>query len=205
MSEDDPSLGQIPGRSRATRETTPDISVAVARAAWRSRLPESAALCQKAAVAALDAAGFTPLFARIEVGVRLTDDAEVRRLNHRYRGRDSATNVLSFPATDLTPGNLPAPPAGGAPLPLGDVVLAYQTVRAEADAEGQPLADRVRHLVVHGVLHLAGYDHEDDAASTVMERLEAAVLAKLGVPSQPVPKRTPPRRRRGRARPREHP
>ena len=179
MSEDDPASGPSPRPEPTPGGEVPDISVAVASAGWRSGLSDATALCRGAAQAALDAAGFAPLFAHVEVGVRLTDDAEARRLNRQFRGRDSPTNVLSFPITDCIPGTPPAPPAGGAPLPLGDIVLAYQKVRAEADAEGTPLADHVRRLVVHGALHLVGFDHEDDAGSAVMERLEAIALAEL--------------------------
>ncbi|HLB79022.1 MAG TPA: rRNA maturation RNase YbeY, partial [Dongiaceae bacterium] len=92
----------------------------------------------------------------------------------RYRGIDRATNVLSFP--------MGAPVgAGAAPTPLGDVILARETVAAEARAQGKVVADHVSHLVVHGVLHLLGYDHERTADAAVMERLETAILAGLGV------------------------
>lgn len=204
MSEDDPASGPLPGHDPGPGSVIPDISVAVTSAGWRSGLSDADALCRGAAWAALDAAGFAPLLARIEVGVRLTDDAEVRQLNRRYRGHDTPTNVLSFPATDCTPGTPPSPPASGAPLPLGDIVLAYQRVRAEADAQGAPLADHVRRLVVHGALHLAGFDHEDDAESAVMERLEAAVLARLQTPETNVPPGVP-ERRQSEPRSRERP
>ena len=196
--DDDPSSRVVSDRGRSARRATPDISVAVPCAGWRADLPHARALCREVAAAALDAAGLGPVAARIELGVRLTDDAEVRLLNRRYRAGAAPTNVLSFPAADCTPGVVPAPPADGAPLALGDVVLAYETVRAEAGAQGKPIADHVRHLVVHGVLHLAGYDHEDAAAAAAMERLETAVLAALGVPDPYVPMRAAPRCTRAR-------
>ncbi len=197
MSEDDPASGPLRGHEPSPGGEVPDISVAVASAGWRSGLSDATALCRGAAQAALDAAGFAPLFAYVEVGVRLTDDAEARRLNRRFRGRDSPTNVLSFPITECIAGTPPAPPAGGAPLPLGDIVLAYQRVRAEADAQGTPLADHVRRLVVHGALHLAGFDHEDDAGSAVMERLEAIALARLRARDRDTSPRVPVRRQDG--------
>ncbi len=182
MTADDPSPGARPRRVRSIGRAAPNIDVAIDCSTWRSEIPRVRVLCRETAAAALEAVGLGPHFARIELGVRLADDAAVRRLNRRYRGRDAATNVLSFPASDCAPGRLPAPQADGPPLALGDVVLAYETVRAEADAHGKPFAGHIRHLMVHGVLHLAGYDHEDDASAAAMEHLETSVLAGLGVP-----------------------
>ena len=109
--------------------------------------------------------------------VAFSRDAEVRGLNARYRAKDKPTNVLSFPAPPLSA----AARAAGEPNHLGDVVLAAETVAAEASELGIPLADHIQHLVIHGVLHLAGYDHETDAEADAMEALEARLLARLGV------------------------
>ena len=196
MSDDDVP---IPEDQDTATARAPDIVVVIGHAAWRDALDEPAALCRDAAKAALDAAGFGPLAPRVELGVRLADDAELRRLNHRYRGRDAPTNVLSFAASDATPGHLPARPEDGAPLALGDIVLALETVLDEAGAQGKPVADHVGHLVVHGVLHLVGYDHESDADANVMEWLETAVLAGLGVADPYAPTPAPPRPERGGA------
>ena len=156
---------------------TPSAEIAVDAPCreWREALADCDALCRNAALAALAAAPPDGSGAVIEIGIRLTDGAEARRLNHRYRGVDAPTNVLSFPMTDG------APPPPGPPLALGDVVLAFQTIHGEAEAQGKTLADHLGHLVVHGVLHLVGYDHLDDAEAAVMERLETAILAGLGV------------------------
>jgi probable rRNA maturation factor len=108
-----------------------------------------------------------------EVAVAFADDARVRDLNRDFRGKDKPTNVLSFPA--------PAAPGLPGPRPLGDIVLARETVAAEAAADGKPLEHHIRHLVVHGFLHLLGYDHETDADADRMEGLETEVLAALGV------------------------
>ena len=108
-----------------------------------------------------------------EVSVVFTNDAHVRGLNKRYRGKNAATNVLSFPAPALVEGVL-------GPI-LGDIVLASETVVNEARAEGLTLADHLTHLLVHGFLHLVGYDHEADAEAVVMEGLETAILARLGI------------------------
>ncbi|MFQ5958038.1 MAG: rRNA maturation RNase YbeY [Alphaproteobacteria bacterium] len=180
------------------------MSVVAACERWRNA-PAAPALCREAAAAALEAAGFAPLAARLEVGVRLADDAEVRQLNRRFRGRDEPTNVLSFPTLDCVPGTPPATSAAGAPLPLGDVVLAYETVCAEAVAAGKPLADHLRHLIVHGVLHLAGYDHEDDTEATAMETLETTILAGLGVPDPYAPNGAPRRPDEAPLQPQERP
>jgi probable rRNA maturation factor len=114
------------------------------------------------------------------VDITLTDDAEQRELNRTWRGKDAPTNVLAFPL--ISPGadpSMPVPP--GAPLLLGDVVLAFETVRREAAEQDKTLADHLRHLVVHGVLHLLGYDHENAAEAAIMEAREIAILSELGV------------------------
>jgi probable rRNA maturation factor len=105
----------------------------------------------------------------------LTDDAEMRTLNRTWRGKDASTNVLSFPAGE------PRGETPGEPCPLGDVVLAAETVLTEADAQGVEAADHVAHLVVHGMLHLLGFDHEREADTLRMEALETKVLAGLGI------------------------
>ena len=112
--------------------------------------------------------------AHCEVAVALSDDAAVRRLNLQYRGKDKSTNVLSFPA--------PMPVGSGeGPLFLGDVVLAAETLADEANTASLPLADHFTHLVVHGILHLLGFDHVRDRDAELMERTEIAVLADLGI------------------------
>jgi rRNA maturation RNase YbeY len=111
--------------------------------------------------------------------VVLGDDALLRRLNRQWRGQDKPTNVLAFPTADGAPAPVDSQP--GAPLLLGDVILAFGTVADEAVAQGKALADHFTHLVVHGVLHLLGFDHEEAAAAMRMEALETAVLARLGI------------------------
>jgi len=110
-----------------------------------------------------------------ELGVAVVGAAESRRLNARYRGRDRATNVLSFPA--------PAPARAACPTPLGDLVICAQVLRTEARAQAKPLSAHWAHLVVHGALHLIGYDHERGADARRMERREIAVLRRLGFPN----------------------
>ncbi|MEX0853731.1 MAG: rRNA maturation RNase YbeY [Bauldia sp.] len=150
----------------------PPVSVDVLFEAggWRER--SSLKRLVEAAVGASLAAVPIPIASPAEVSVVFTDDRHVRRLNRRYRGRDKASNVLSFPAP-RTSGRL-------GPL-LGDILLARQTVVREAAEQGLTAADHVTHLIVHGFLHLLGYDHQTDTDAAVMERLEAAILGRLGI------------------------
>jgi probable rRNA maturation factor len=106
--------------------------------------------------------------------VALSSDAEVARLNATYRGKTAATNVLSFPAG-------PAPAEAGDVRPLGNLVLAAETVAREAEELGLPREHHLQHLVVHGLLHLLGYDHEKDDEAELMESLEVRILARLGI------------------------
>src|SRR5665213_4074467 len=113
-----------------------------------------------------------------ELAVRVVKPAESKRLNARYRGRDHATNVLSFPVPALPPT---ATAPRGAPRPLGDLVICARVVRAEARQQRKPIKAHWAHLVIHGALHLLGYDHERDAEARRMERREVAVLKRFGI------------------------
>ncbi|WP_428061552.1 rRNA maturation RNase YbeY [Brevundimonas sp.] len=138
------------------------IEIEVEAEAWTGALAEVETVVSRAAQAALGTV-------EGDVVVLLTDDEAVRDLNARFRDKDKPTNVLSFPAPD-----------SAAPH-LGDVVLAYGVCAAEAEAQGKTLSDHLSHLVVHGVLHLLGRDHEDDAEAEEMEAEEREILAGLGV------------------------
>jgi probable rRNA maturation factor len=113
-----------------------------------------------------------------ELAVMLTDDDGIRTLNQNWRGIDKATNVLSFPA--LQPTGAVGP--DDAPRMLGDIAIAYQTTRREADEEQKRFDHHLSHLAVHGFLHLIGYDHESDDEAEAMESLEREILAQLGIP-----------------------
>jgi probable rRNA maturation factor len=156
------------------------IDIASPCIGWKRVCPDAQQLARDAArVALIDgiaATGFTSP-TRVELAITLTDDAQQLQLNRRYRGEDVSTNVLAFRAWE--PGMHATP---GAPLLLGDVVLAFETVAREANDQVKPFGDHVRHLIVHGVLHLLGYDHRREADAIKMERLETSILAKLGVP-----------------------
>lgn len=110
-----------------------------------------------------------------EVSVLFTDDATIRKLNAEWRGKDKPTNVLSFPAFPTNKG-------GAIPPMLGDIILASETVHAEAVSEAKSLENHLTHLVVHGLLHLFGYDHETDDEAEEMESIERRVLARLAIP-----------------------
>ena len=142
-------------------------------------------LADRAARAALIGAGMA--LDGFQLVVMGGDDTRIAGLNADFRGKPQPTNVLSWPSEDRapdSPGAPPHPPAPGSvedPESLGDIALAWETCAAEAAAQGKPMTDHVTHLVVHGVLHLLGYDHVEDADAALMEALEVRILATLGV------------------------
>jgi probable rRNA maturation factor len=159
-----------PSRKSAAQPSSRRLEVDVVRPAEAWRRAVTDAFVKRAARAAFLVAS-PRAQGTYEVTVLLTDDAEMRDLNRAWRGKDASTNVLSFPAEDK--------PAG--PGPLGDIVLAYETIRNEARNTDIPLADHVSHLVIHGLLHLLGFDHISDEEAERMETLEKAALATLGI------------------------
>src|SRR5262245_13054866 len=159
-------------RPRGAR-TAPAIEILVDSARWNGRrgvqpllrraiAGASTALPAKAARSTSGA----------ELAIVLTDDSAIRELNRTWRGKDEPTNVLAFP-TD---------PQTGPHRLLGDVVVAYETLAREAKTERKPFDSHRAQLAVHGFLHLCGYDHETDRQAAAMERLETAILARLGIP-----------------------
>lgn len=152
------------------------VEVSAPCAAWEQECPDVATLARAAARLVLRRED-APVGSVVDV--TLADDEAQRTLNRAWRGKDSSTNVLAFPLT--SPGAAPRP--RGAPLLLGDVVLAFETVRGEAAEQRKPFTDHLRHLIVHGVLHLLGHDHIDDRDAAAMETREIAILAELGVPN----------------------
>ncbi len=163
-----------------------DIACTLDCERWLTDLPEAEAICRRAAAAALGAAARAEHGAADdgaigagEIGVVLADDDLVRELNRRYRGIDRATNVLAFAMSEagMAPGDGPF----GPPSLLGDVVVALESTAREAAEQNKRLGDHLSHLVVHGTLHLLGYDHEMEEEASRMERLETEALAGLGV------------------------
>jgi probable rRNA maturation factor len=145
-----------------------DLVIRIDQPSWQAAVADLDGVVQRAATAAL-----TPFeHGAVDLSVVLADDAAVRALNRDHRGKDKATNVLSFPAAFSEPDGAEQ---------LGDVILAFETVRDEAQAQEKALSDHLTHLVVHGVLHLMGLDHETAEEAEDMEALERDLLAGLGI------------------------
>jgi len=161
MAEDPKSAGCLPV----------DIDISIEAGEW----PDEEALTrlvERAVASAFAEAGGA---GRSELSIVFSDDAHIRTLNAGWRGKDKPTNVLSFPA-------FPSQKGGQLPPMLGDIVLAAETVGREAALEDKPLENHITHLVIHGLLHLLGYDHETDAEAEEMEAIERAALARLAIP-----------------------
>ncbi|WP_159643052.1 rRNA maturation RNase YbeY [Sphingorhabdus sp. 109] len=140
-------------------------------------------LAARAAKAAITASSHADLLARnfdMELSVKLSDDAEVHRLNNDYRGKDKPTNVLSFPQIQPDLLGALANTDDGEAL-LGDIILAYETCSEEAAGKNVALTTHITHLIVHGTLHLLGYDHENETDAALMENCEIKALATLGI------------------------
>ena len=158
-----------------TFDVTADPAWETALPDWRAVVARIAAAAQPSIAEALAEAG---CLGASEISLLLADDATVRDLNRDWREKDSATNVLSF--ATWWDDECPAPPEG-APVHVGDIAVARETVFAEAAEGGTPPADHFAHLVLHGVLHLLGYDHDEDDEALAMERLETELLNGLGI------------------------
>lgn len=146
------------------------IDISAEADGW-AKISDAEACVRRAAEAAMLGESAPPS----EISIVLSDNEHIRELNKHHRGMDKPTNVLSFPAARMKT------PAGTLRF-LGDIVLAYETVAREAAEEAKPFENHLSHLVVHGVLHLLGYDHEDDEEAETMESHERQILAKLGIP-----------------------
>ena len=178
-----PAAESAPGaNSRRNRNSGPMATFAlpmtevlVVADAWQAE-PDAETVIHRAIAAAAE-------FVKADIGeaelaVMLTDDAGIRTLNSNWRGIDKPTNVLSFPALQPTGAGGP----DDAPRMLGDIAIAYETTRKEADDEQKPFDHHLSHLAIHGFLHLMGYDHETDDDAEAMESLEQEILAQLGIP-----------------------
>jgi len=169
---------------RQAATPAPAIDIIVASPLWRAQR-NAKPLLRRAIRTAASVAG-----ASGELAVMLVDDRAIRALNRNWRGKNNATNVLAFPARSAQARSAQArsaqggrPNGGRVPIrPLGDVVIAFETVRREADTARVPFGHHLAHLAVHGFLHLIGYDHAAEAEAETMEALETAILARLDVP-----------------------
>lgn len=168
----DKIIERLPGMTEDTDHGDLEIDLSVEDPAWHDLVPGLPGLVEAVSRATLgcDALEAGPGDSS-EVSIVLGDDALLRRLNSRYRGRDSATNVLSFAYRDP---DLPAPC-------LGDIAVARETVQREAADQAKSVADHLSHLLVHGLLHLCGFDHQSEVDAREMERLEIDILSELGV------------------------
>jgi len=166
------------------RRKTVQIEVIVRSRRWRTQ-PRAAAIVKKAVRTAAKAVSTPPA----ELVIVLCDDSAIRALNRKWRGKNTPTNVLSFPAATSgekrpkTPNKIPNNRASHfASHYLGDIVIAYETVAREAVAETKPFKHHLAHLAVHGFLHLLGYDHQNDREAERMERAERTILKLIAVP-----------------------
>ena len=140
------------------------------------------ALARAATTGVLERLGLEPSV--FEISVLACNDARIAVLNEDFRGKPRPTNVLSWPSDErgaVTDGEMPLPPQPGIDAELGDIAVAYETTQREATEAGKTFADHTLHLLVHGTLHLLGFDHERDRDATLMEGLETEILGKLGV------------------------
>lgn len=166
--------------------TVLDIQISIEEGGWppEGELQSLSARILEAAAAFLAREEGQPFPAEPpELSLVFTDDASIREINAEWRGQDKPTNVLSFPAFPVTPGRMPGPM-------LGDIVVAFETLRREAAEMGKPFEEHLTHLLVHGFLHLFGYDHIEDDEAEKMEGLETRILARLGL-SDPYGDRSP--------------
>jgi len=153
----------------------PVTEVLVVADCWQTE-PDAEAVIHRAINAAAECADAD--VGEAELAVMLTDDSGIQTLNSNWRGIDKPTNVLSFPALQPTGAGT----QDDAPRMLGDIAIAFETTRKEADDEQKPFDHHLSHLAVHGFLHLIGFDHEKDDDAEAMESLEQEILAQLGIP-----------------------
>lgn len=151
-------------------ETGLIIDVEVESSRWSDTLEHPEEVCRAAAASALAGVDDAPEIPALSV--LLSDDETIAGLNSQFRGKDVPTNVLSFPAGDTYPDGT---------VMLGDIAVAHETVAREAADAGIAIEDHLRHMIVHGTLHLLGFDHQDDDEAQTMETLEVQVLATMGV------------------------
>ena len=164
-----------------------NLEVSIDCTSWKKTLPDYEAIISKSVemiFLKLPEGPAINKFPNIELGVVLCDDARIRKLNREYRGNDSATNVLSFEGLsvdqrdDYFRSDKVAP---NSPFSLGEIYIAFQTMEKEADDAAISLGDHFSHMIIHGILHLFGYDHIQDEEAEIMEAHERCLLSHLGI------------------------
>jgi probable rRNA maturation factor len=162
------------------KEAELEIDVITSCPLWNDLNFDPQALAHSVIAMTLEAADLPPELERApsrEASLMLSSDEEVRKFNREYRGQDKPTNVLSFAALDSEDPDMPV----SGTLHIGDLIMAYETLDREAQEMEVSFKDHFTHLLVHGTLHLAGYDHEEEDEASIMESLEISILMRLGI------------------------
>ncbi len=149
---------------------------------WEEIMPSYNSLISQTVMAVLDQLCESELTTSTEVSITLANDAIIQDLNHRYRDKNKPTNVLSFPANDDALSLINNPIHPGPLVQLGDIVLAFETLQREAKEQHKPFENHFMHLLVHGMLHLLGFDHQTDNEAEDMEKQEKTILEKFNIP-----------------------
>jgi len=168
--------GIVKDRSDYKGSTLPRIEMNIACQGWPAQ-QDLQQLAERSVAAAIKAAKIK-LSPEAELSLMFGDDEAIKALNQQFRGINKPTNVLSFPGEEISPGEEPGLVPG---LVLGDIAFALQTLIREADLEGKLFDHHLCHLMIHGFLHLLGYDHQNDNEAEQMESLEIKALAALGI------------------------
>lgn len=159
-----------------------DIDISITYGRWDDVLPRAELVMRRVCDAVFFHKALSPVASQLmELSVVLADDSVIRQLNATYRHQDKPTNVLSFPSQEIIPGAPWQADGTGEAMALGDVIFALETIEREAREQGKSLRDHFCHLLVHGILHLLGYDHIMDKEAEVMEALEVAILQTIGI------------------------
>lgn len=166
-----------------SHNTEIDIDIDIQSPFWKKELIKIEDIAHKVSEAVFAITGFDQFADHIEFSMILTDDKQIQLLNKDYRGMDKATNVLSFPAEDIFPKNFKNIPTLEGFILIGDIVFAYETLKSESENLGKTFESHFFHLLVHGLLHLLGYDHETDEDADAMEGMEINILSKFNIKS----------------------
>lgn len=164
-------------------QATIEADVIISNPRWNTVLPDAESLVKYICTASLHYTGITAHLQELEFSVTLADDHDIQLLNKEYRQKDKPTNVLSFPNLTLNPQHFEQIETHEGYALLGDIILSLETLEREAAEQGKTLSTHFTHLLVHGLLHLLGYDHETEEEATVMEALEIEILATFGIAS----------------------